>query len=85
MVEAYKRQNEFMRKEERRELSMLTTSLGRNALRGVENKWGEVVSAAAGPCKIVINLRAVVQNRRELGVVGREDREYWRPSDRPEV
>ena len=85
MVEAYKRQNEFMRKEERRELSMLTTSLGRNALRGVENKWGEVVPAAAGPSKIVINHRAVVQDRRELGVVGSKDREDWRPSGSQEV
>ena len=85
MVEAYKRQNEFMRKEERRELSMLTTSSGRNALRGVENKWGEVVPAAAGPSKLVINHRAVVQDRRELGVVGSKDREDWRPSGSQEV
>ena len=82
MVEAYKRQNEFMRKEERRELTMLTSSSGRDALRGGLNQWGEVLPSAAGPSKLVINHRAVVHDRVELEQVGKEG---WRPSDSQEV
>ena len=82
MVEQYKREMDLMKKEERRELTMLTTSSGRDALRGGVNMWGEMVPTAAGPSKLVVNHRAVVQDRRELAEVGKEG---WRPSDSQEV
>ena len=44
--------------------------------------WGEMVPTAAGPSKLVVNHRAVVQDRRELAEVGKEG---WRPSDSQEV
>ena len=57
-------------------------STSRDALRGGLNQWGEVLPSAAGPSKLVINHRAVVQDRVELEQVGKEG---WRPSDSQEV
>lgn len=69
MVQTYSRQLEMMDSVEHRQANMLLNSSGRNALRGRENRFGEVVQAPGALKTIGENHRRAVQGRAGLASI----------------
>ena len=73
MVQTYSRQLERMDSVEHRQANMLLNSSGRNALRGMENRFGEVGQAAGAAKRIGENHKRAVQGRAGLASIAEVD------------
>ena len=90
MVQKYNRQLEWMNNAEVRQAKMLMNSSGRNALRGGENKFGDVDPTDGTSQKIGRNHKLAVQDGAGLGSIAKVNlelhyvlkaRSYWFDSE----